>query len=434
MWLLARSTRRAWPIVRLSKQGSGYARAKSTSVVAWGAFVDRFATSKRCDTENPYLEAHARSRPTQLALDRVFGGPVDANIQISAMGAGMGHALVAGTVLSNGKLQTKLAGFGLNESYQLGNAHIDATIDRFGKPVVSPVDGTVEQIACGREHSAMVVKGFDGARRVLVCGNNAYGQLGLGSLSPKSSDGLRRHALSELSMLDDMLSEGEEPVKVQCGLDHTVILTNKGRVFAMGWGDDGQLGTGLQASADQPMCVVSLEETPIADISSSTDFTLALSVDGRVFYWGNAEYGQCMVGKKIDKILTRMEVPFDNNRVKGIAAGGCHSLLLTEAGQVFVCGYGALGLGPDHISTLQPTPIKGFGNIEAIFASTDRCLAVDREHHVYSWGLGNSAGRLGDGTVATNAFTPTLISTDHFSPADPCLVALGNDIALIASL
>ncbi|KAJ2498392.1 hypothetical protein GGH96_004377 [Coemansia sp. RSA 1972] len=238
------------------------------------------------------------------------------------------------------------------------------------------------------------------------------------------------HAL--LTILNDMLSDSEEPVKVQCGLDHTVILTNKGHVFAMGWGDDGQLGTGLQASADQPMRVVSLEDTPIADISSSTDFTLALSVDGRVFYWGNAEYGQCMVGKKIDKILTRMEVPFDN-RVKGIAAGGCHSLLLTEAGQVFVCGYGALGLGPDHISTLQPMPIKGFGSIEAIFASTDRCLAVDKEHRVYSWGLGNCAGRLGDGTIATNAFTPTLISTSHLSPTDPCLIALGNDIALIAS-
>ncbi|KAJ2588227.1 hypothetical protein IWW49_003093 [Coemansia sp. RSA 1797] len=432
MWLLARSTRRAWSIARLSKQRSSYARAKSTSVVAWGAFVDRFA-SKRCNTENPYLEAHARSRPTQLALDTLFDGPVDASIQISAMGAGMGHALVAGTVLSNGKLQTKLAGFGLNESYQLGHAHIDATIDRFGKPVISHVDGAVEQIACGREHSAMVVKGVDGARRVLVCGNNAYGQLGLGGLKTKSSDGLRRHALSELTMLNDLLFDSEEPVKVQCGLDHTVILTNKGRVFAMGWGDDGQLGTSLQASADQPMRVVSLEETPITDISSSTDFTLALSVDGRVFYWGNAEYGQCMVGKKIDKILTRMEVPFDI-RVKGIAAGGCHSLLLTESGQVFVCGYGALGLGPEHISTLLPMPIKGFGNIEAIFASTDRCLAVDKEHHVYSWGLGNSAGRLGDGTVATNTFTPTLISIDHLSLADPCLVALGNDIALIASL
>ncbi|KAJ2846221.1 hypothetical protein IWW36_004453 [Coemansia brasiliensis] len=273
----------------------------------------------------------------------------------------------------------------------------------------------------------MIVRGADGARRVLVCGNNAYGQLGIGRF--RQSGELQRWEISELTTLNELLNSGEEPIKVQCGLDHTVILTSTGRVLAMGWGDDGQLGTGIGVSSNRPVCVAGLDKVPIVNISSSTDFTLALSADNRLFYWGNAEYGQCMIGEKRDRVLLRMEIPFDGE-IADIAAGGCHSLLLTRNGQVYVCGYGALGLGKHQISVLKPTRIKGLDSITAIYASTDRSLAISTDRRVFSWGLANAAGRLGNGSK--NIFEPKVLDINS-ELVDPNMTAVGNDIALIAS-
>lgn len=79
----------------------------------------------------------------------------------------------------------------------------------------------------------------------------------------------------------------------------------------MGWGADGQLGLGPDSSSDRsfPTLIERLsykangkELGRVKYISSSTDFTLALLENNEVWIWGNAEYGQCMVNKKIDRV------------------------------------------------------------------------------------------------------------------------------------
>ncbi|KAJ2885802.1 hypothetical protein H4R27_001093 [Coemansia aciculifera] len=414
-------------------------RSKSTVVTAWGAYLGRFAETRANDTcplstaaGSIHPEEHALLVPTRLSLDKLAGPTVLAsNARINAMGAGVRHALIAFSSPENA-YNTQLLGIGLNRCQQLGRMAPNTT----KTPVVTNVRGKISQIACGREHSAFLVDKPDGSTHIAVCGSNAFGQVGLDTLLRRTADPpkLISFAMSDLTSLDDAMATGESPVKVQCGLDHTVVLTSRGRAFAMGWGADGQLGAGPNSATafSRPVLVSGLEEAPLTDISSSTDFTLALTADNRLYYWGNAEYGQCMTGAKIDQVLTPIQVPFGFGRITDIAAGGCHALVLTDDGRVYSCGYGALGLSPATIATLQPTLIEGLRDIEAIFASTDRCIAIDARHRVYSWGLGNAAGRLGNGTVGTNAFEPELLDTCSLV-MDSSMFALGNDIALIAS-
>ncbi|KAJ2070029.1 hypothetical protein GGH13_004313 [Coemansia sp. S155-1] len=414
-------------------------RSKSTVVTAWGAYLGRFAEARASDTCTLSMadgsiqpEEHALLVPTRLSLDKLAGPTVLAsNARISAMGAGVRHALIAFDSPENA-YNTHLLGIGLNRCQQLGKMAADSTVT----PVVTNVSGKISQIACGREHSAFLIEKPDRSIHVAVCGSNAFGQIGLDTPLRHAVDPpiLMSFALSDLASLDDAMATGESPVKVQCGMDHTVVLTSSGRAFAMGWGADGQLGAGPNSATvfSRPVLVSGLEEAPLTDISSSTDFTLALTADNRLYYWGNAEYGQCMTGAKIDQVLTPIQVPFGFGRITDIAAGGCQALVLTDDGRVYSCGYGALGLGPATIATLQPTLIEGLRDIKAIFASTDRCIAIDSRHCIYSWGLGNAAGRLGNGTVGTNAFEPELL--DNCSLAtDSSMFALGNDMALIAN-
>lgn len=95
-----------------------------------------------------------------------------------------------------------------------------------------------------------------------------YGQLGLGK-NKNSSPGT--------------LVAEDEPRQVDfkhrihdivCGLDNTVIATKNG-IYAMGWGADGQLGQGYD-DKDRPSRLAF--EKDIKKLSSSTDFTMALSV------------------------------------------------------------------------------------------------------------------------------------------------------------
>ncbi|KAJ2794886.1 hypothetical protein H4R20_006073, partial [Coemansia guatemalensis] len=369
---LARGALRGWPALRLRAARHSSIRAKSSAVTAWGAFVGQLATTKTAMEHDYSMETHASAAPVQISPQRLFETTPDTDIRISAVGAGMRHALIASEIVEDSEPRTLLVGFGLNRCYQLGRPWSNRSAANSGISMITEISGSVSQISCGREHSAMVVRQRDGQQRVLVCGSNAFGQLGLAS-EKKAEDErvLQRSTLCDLDELDKILDAGEIPVKVQCGLDHTVILTSHNRVFAMGWGADGQLGTGYTADSDRPVRVCGLDDVAIVDISSTTDFTLALSADNRVFYWGNAEYGQCMVGRKIDKVLVPMQVPFGKGRIKSIAAGGCHALLLTEAGQVYICGYGGLGLGSDCVSVLEPTLIEGLENIDMIYASTD---------------------------------------------------------------
>lgn len=92
---------------------------------------------------------------------------------------------------------------------------------------------------------------------------------------------------------------------------------DQGNLYSMGWGADGQLGLGPSSSSDRalPTLIERLSWKAggkaigrVKEISSSTDFTLALLDNNQIWIWGNAEYGQCMVNKKIDRVTIRNQL------------------------------------------------------------------------------------------------------------------------------
>lgn len=63
--------------------------------------------------------------------------------------------------------------------------------------------------------------------------------------------------------------------------------------------------------------------------------------------------------------------------VTDFAAGGPFSVILTRDGQVYTCGYGALGLGKE-VQTLEPRLVSELNNkdIVKVFAATDYAAAL----------------------------------------------------------
>ena len=87
---------------------------------------------------------------------------------------------------------------------------------------------SVASVSCGDAHTLAVLS--DG--KVLAFGRNQNGQLGNGSLN----DSLGPLAVQGLG--------DEQVVGAACGAEHSVVVTQRGRVYAFGWGRYGNLGIG----------------------------------------------------------------------------------------------------------------------------------------------------------------------------------------------
>ncbi|OMJ24018.1 Williams-Beuren syndrome chromosomal region 16 protein-like protein [Smittium culicis] len=402
----------------------------------------------------------------------MFGRIETDAFELSAIGNGAGHVILSR--YDRIKDVSEIFGFGLNRSYQLGYKSGDITQIKY------KINGKVEQISCGREHSLILATE---SQILYACGNNSYGQLGVlnpGIKTGKSDDDFRlgsKHELVEVKSVELAIAKTDSIRQIKCGLDHSVILTDSGKVFCFGWNNDGQLGNskfenssmfsatneigGLDSEKDCSSIsdlsliasVAGLNGKLIERIDTSTDFTFALSGRGlargndtiinntaiddsngsELFCWGNAEYKNNMANLDADRILEPVKVNFNYGKIVSFAAGGAHSVVATEDGHVYTAGFGAIGLGSENEplkSANTPTRIENLKDIVSVYSSTDYCLAKDKFGKFFAWGLNNSYGVLGTGTSG-HSYTPTEIKTGHLNLHPESQVYLGNKCVLI---
>lgn len=110
-------------------------------------------------------------------------------------------------------------------------------------------------------------------------GRGNYGRLGHGT----SEDCLLPAAVSALS--------GQHVVKVACGSGdaHTLCLTSQGRVYSWGDGDYGKLGRGGCDGSKVPRLVETLQNYEIVQMYCAGHVSIAISKQGEVFSWGKGD-------------------------------------------------------------------------------------------------------------------------------------------------
>ena len=182
---------------------------------------------------------------------------------------------------------------------------------------------TYSQIACGRQHFACLTS--DGEYINLV-GSNHAGQLG----SRPHYRGHDHHTIHPKTYF------GSDVLKIECGLDHTLILLSNGRVATFGLGADGQLGHGDLENRYKPS-LVELEN--VIDIHSNGDWNLALTEDNKLYGWGNNEYRQ-ISSEGIDQISEPTLILDGMATIKSIATSANMGAILTDENKIFSWGYG----------------------------------------------------------------------------------------------
>ncbi|KAM3831580.1 putative E3 ubiquitin-protein ligase HERC6 isoform 1-T1 [Vipera latastei] len=253
----------------------------------------------------------------------------------------------------------------------------------------------VVQVACGERHTLLLLA--DGS--LASCGDNAQGQLG-----KTLSAGRRRCYLPE----PIQALKAQMITYISCGKEHSLAISNQGRVFSWGAGGFGQLGTGILEDSLIPKEIDSLSMYNVIQVACGHYHSIALTKDGRVFSWGQNIHGQLGLGKGLPSQATPCNISsLAGIPVAQVAAGGAHSFVLSHSGVVY--GWGRnnahqLGLNQrtSKEQVFKPYSVGALRSLEVTSVSCgDKHTAVlTKSGCVFTFG-DDSAGQLGHNSSKT---------------------------------
>ncbi|CAL1701214.1 unnamed protein product [Somion occarium] len=254
--------------------------------------------------------------------------------KFTAVAAGNNHLLVLTT-------HGNVYAWGAGEQGQLGRKVLERR----------KIHGTVpEKIVLGSRSRKAVVIGaggytsfaVDNQGSVWAWGLNNMGQAGTGFTSAAAdSEVSRPQKVANLSKAE--LGDDETVVEIAGGEHHTLFLTSKGRVFACGRSEGGQLGLADDDEAfedrefpgmlPEPALVTFPDgDDPIVHISAGIHNNLAVSKGGALYTWGTGPQGELGAGDETEVKTPKMIVRKEGGSWAAIAAscGGQHTLGLLK--------------------------------------------------------------------------------------------------------
>jgi len=218
------------------------------------------------------------------------------------------------------------------------------------------VDVVAVSSGCSSVHMFAVTE--DGS--VYGWGRNEKGQLGLGDTKDRKVPAKLEEGLA-----------GHKVVRAATGKNHSLFLTDEGKVFACGDNKSGQSVGGPGVSNNTTPKLVHHEGPPIVRIACGAEFSVMVDVIGGVFTWGHPEHGQL------------------GNNSDGSS--------LEKAGKVtfhfeYVPAKVVMYVEKDPKSK-QVTPVTGVV-VKEISCGNNHTVAIDERNRAFSWGFGGY-GRLG---------------------------------------
>ena len=281
----------------------------------------------------------------------------------------------------------QLFAVGSNEYGQLGRGHrnTDDPDNRVPRPVTGFGLERITQIAAGYGHCAAVTEGG----KLFLWGRNTFGQCGTGTAGGKVLAATR----CDFAALADA---DARVVFVACGFGHTMALTSDGGVIAFGRNSFGQLGTGNNDDQPTPerLTCAALAGVRIVGCAAGSRFTQLVSDDGRVFAMGRNDHGQLGTGDTTN-VNTPTEinaVRFGGAAVAAVACGHSHTMAITRGeGKLYCWGQGecgATGLGHRR-DAMTPQPVIGAlaeTRVVRIAAGLDHSCALAEDGRVFAFG------------------------------------------------
>ena len=245
-----------------------------------------------------------------------------------------------------------------------------------GLPSKIYIKRKIVAIACGDYHSCAISE--NGVLYTWGGGGESYnkGQCGHGTKKDVESP----------KKVEFFTKKGLHILKVACGGYHTIVMDEKNELYGFGKGIFGQCGYGQPEDTDIPKKIIFNDNNlnKIIDIKCGGEHTLFLSDIGRVYACGHGYFGQLGLGNNKNVKSPILVLSLSKKNIIEIASGWSHSLVLTDDGYVYSAGcgkFGELGLG-ENKNRYNYTWVRKLGtmNIKHIFAGGHHswCIVDDK--------------------------------------------------------
>lgn len=200
---------------------------------------------------------------------------------------------------------------------------------------------SISDIACGDDFTLLAAK--DG--KVICWGRNDLGQLGAGD-----------REFRERPKVNSIITEGI--IQLAAGSQHVLALTKVGTVISWGGNRKGQLGDGQMTSSNVPIPVAPLRHRPVISIACGENHSLALTIGGNVYAWGDNAQGQLGLGDTTTRLRAELVRSLRTAKIAKISCGRQHTMVASKSGLLFAFGsnsFGQLGIG-DSETRIQSSP------------------------------------------------------------------------------
>lgn len=277
----------------------------------------------------------------------------DAVFQCSCGSSHTACVTVAGKLFTWGRTQDNRLGYGGE-----GGSCLDQSIPK-------DIEGLrVSRVACGEFHTLALTQ--DG--KVYSWGKNTRGQCGRPNQYPDKDDDVWAHRQATPPLNVGPIEQGFPNdcriVEVDCGKQHSLALSQDGTVYVWGYGGEGQLGLGTDTMREKSVASVPTAISPemfgnkrVVHIAAGSQFSAAVTEDGKLYTWGSDQYGQLGHGKESWSVASPKVVRgLLRYPVAQVACGQYHMAAITQSHEVFTWGYGREGQLGHGTRTDVPVP------------------------------------------------------------------------------
>ncbi|GMH51851.1 hypothetical protein TrLO_g2013 [Triparma laevis f. longispina] len=160
---------------------------------------------------------------------------------VTSVSCGMHHTLAIAVVGNSHPVKRRVYAWGWGEHGRLGVGHDEMQVSPTEVALMS--HRNVLSVKAGEQHSLAMTENGD----VYSWGSNRFGQLGLGL------DG--ETLLSNPLPQKVVMGGGELAECIGTGSRHSSVVSRNGKVLLWGWGEEGQLGNGVEMNSDAPSVV-----------------------------------------------------------------------------------------------------------------------------------------------------------------------------------
>jgi alpha-tubulin suppressor-like RCC1 family protein len=202
-----------------------------------------------------------------------------------------------------------------------------------------------DTVRCGCNYNIFFKRG---TRHATVVGYNVYGQLGLGHKIVLNN----AHGFAEWDPESPWWRPGEQIDDIVCGKNHTFVITSQRRILACGSNQWGELGINSTDSPMSPQPVghfrgegeaepanVPKRSSRIRKVAAGNSFSLMLGESGHVYGCGSDEYGQ-LITRGFEPQLQLFQRDGSDNllRIKDVGCGADFSCVVTNKDELFIRG------------------------------------------------------------------------------------------------